>query len=488
MPKMIFDQFNVGDNVSFKRTYTKTDTDAFAHMSGDYNPLHINEDYAAGTSFKKQVVQLQLLHAPVSAIAGMVFPGVPSLFLTQESKALAAAFVDDQLTYSAKIIAIDHVLRVLTVRVLILRNTDILLESVLQVQAREAEWEQKTVPWEIHREQDTKTAFMTGGSGEIGSAIAFELACSGWNLLLQDRGDETRRQEILRRLAQFSVSIRFVSADLESPREVSLLAEELRQHPGISLYVHAASSGIHSDIMSLVSTNYTSLRAFSDALLPNFLVRQSGTVVFISSLATEQSVAGMEDYAAAKAMADNFVHLFEKKFSRFGVRGLSILSGRVRTRFSASLPAADNVLLPAQLAESLASFVLSPPSQKNVLLFEPARKILGASGFHSSTARAETTAVETEIIAEANASYIQSVIPLEKKLRAVFRKQFQLGPDAAIEDCALGMTAGWDSLNHIGLILAIEKEMDIHFSTQEMNATTNFASLLKLVTQKEKDT
>ncbi len=487
MPKMTFDQFNVGDSVSFERIYTKEDIDAFAHISGDYNPLHVDEEYAANTPFKKTLVQLQLLHAPFSAIAGMIFPGVPSLCLSQESKALATAFADDHLTYSAKILSIDSVLRILTVRILILRGTDVLLESLLKVQSREAEWEQQTTPWKIQRIGEAKTAFVTGGSGEIGSAAAFELARSGLNLFLQDRGNENRRQEIWRQLSQFPVTVRFISADLESAADISHLAEKLQQDSDIALYLHAASSNIDAGVPSLVSTNYTSLRTLSNALLPTFLARQSGTIAFISSLATEQCVSGMEDYAAAKAMADNFIHSFERKFSHFDIRGLSILAGRVKTRFSANLPATDNTLLPAELAESLVSFVLSPPHQKNVLLFEAARKTFGVSGFRSSAAKEETTSTKTVPVAEEATSDITSTISQEQAFYSIFRRHFRLGTDTVLEDCALGVTPGWDSLNHINLILVIEKELNIRFSTEEMNVTTNFASLLKLVSQKEKN-
>ena len=56
-----FEQIQPGQTISFREKITRSHLDIFANLSGDYNPLHMDANYAENTKFKKQVCHGMLL-------------------------------------------------------------------------------------------------------------------------------------------------------------------------------------------------------------------------------------------------------------------------------------------------------------------------------------------------------------------------------------------------------------------------------------------
>jgi|APSaa5957512493_1039668.scaffolds.fasta_scaffold75532_2 3-hydroxybutyryl-CoA dehydratase len=75
----------------------------FAKISGDYNPLHVNDEFAKKTKFKKRVCHGMLLSSFFSKLVGMYIPGLHSLYLSQTLYFEKPCFIDDQIIISGKI-------------------------------------------------------------------------------------------------------------------------------------------------------------------------------------------------------------------------------------------------------------------------------------------------------------------------------------------------------------------------------------------------
>ena len=81
--KSKYDSINIGDKAEFKHKITISDVDKFVDLTGDDNKLHINEDYASQTSFKKPVVHGMLGASFISTIIGTKLPGDGALWFSQ---------------------------------------------------------------------------------------------------------------------------------------------------------------------------------------------------------------------------------------------------------------------------------------------------------------------------------------------------------------------------------------------------------------------
>lgn len=93
-----FDEIEIGTEAYFNRTITEKDLQLFAEITGDYNPLHFDEEYARKTRFKKRIAPGLLTSSFYSRLIGMVLPGRQALYLSQEFKFVKPVFIGDTLT------------------------------------------------------------------------------------------------------------------------------------------------------------------------------------------------------------------------------------------------------------------------------------------------------------------------------------------------------------------------------------------------------
>lgn len=95
-----------GSTASLTKTFTDKDVRTFAELSGDQNPLHMDEDYAAGTRFGKRLVHGILTSGLISALLGMQLPGPGSVYLKQTLNFRAPVYIGDTITATVSVIDI----------------------------------------------------------------------------------------------------------------------------------------------------------------------------------------------------------------------------------------------------------------------------------------------------------------------------------------------------------------------------------------------
>ena len=99
-----YENFNVGDKACHTKTVTEAEVGLFAEMSGDFNPLHMNEAFARNTQFGKRVVHGCFSSALISAVIGMKLPGPGALYVSQTSNFRKPVFLGDTLTATAEVV------------------------------------------------------------------------------------------------------------------------------------------------------------------------------------------------------------------------------------------------------------------------------------------------------------------------------------------------------------------------------------------------
>ena len=103
MNRYNFDDLSIGMSARFKRKIDGKTIDCFAHFSGDFNPLHIDVDYAHRSGFKDQVAHGMLCSSLFSSLVGMYLPGENCLLTNISVDFLKPVFVDDELTVDGSI-------------------------------------------------------------------------------------------------------------------------------------------------------------------------------------------------------------------------------------------------------------------------------------------------------------------------------------------------------------------------------------------------
>ena len=103
MPELAYDDIKVGDSASFAKTITEADVVNYAGLIGDFNPIHIDAEYARQSMFKERVAHGMLVSGLISAVMGMQLPGPNSIYLGQELKFTAPVKIGDTVTATATV-------------------------------------------------------------------------------------------------------------------------------------------------------------------------------------------------------------------------------------------------------------------------------------------------------------------------------------------------------------------------------------------------
>jgi len=103
---------------------------AFAELTGDYNPLHFDEAFAARTPFGALVVQGGLTTGLLHALVAMDMPGPGTVFLSQNWKFTAPVYIGDTITAEAEVVSVHATKPVTQLRIIVRRQTgDVVLDG-----------------------------------------------------------------------------------------------------------------------------------------------------------------------------------------------------------------------------------------------------------------------------------------------------------------------------------------------------------------------
>jgi 3-hydroxybutyryl-CoA dehydratase len=97
------DELEVGDSAKFSKTISESDVYLFAGVTGDFNPAHVDEEYAKDTYFKTRIAHGMLTASFISTVIGTMLPGPGSIYMRQEINFLAPVKIGDTITAYAEI-------------------------------------------------------------------------------------------------------------------------------------------------------------------------------------------------------------------------------------------------------------------------------------------------------------------------------------------------------------------------------------------------
>jgi 3-hydroxybutyryl-CoA dehydratase len=100
------DELKIGDAAEFSKTVSESDIYLYAGVTGDLNPVHINEVYAGKTFFKTRIAHGMLTAGFVSGLLGVSLPGPGTIYIRQELDFLAPVHIGDTITARAEVIEI----------------------------------------------------------------------------------------------------------------------------------------------------------------------------------------------------------------------------------------------------------------------------------------------------------------------------------------------------------------------------------------------
>jgi 3-hydroxybutyryl-CoA dehydratase len=107
MKGLYFDELSLGQTAERQHVVGARDLEAFAEVSGDTNPVHLDEDYARRTAFGGRIAHGMLSAAYISAVLGTQLPGPGAIFLSQSLRFRRPVRIGDEVTARVTVTALD---------------------------------------------------------------------------------------------------------------------------------------------------------------------------------------------------------------------------------------------------------------------------------------------------------------------------------------------------------------------------------------------
>lgn len=122
-----FAELKVGDKGSLSKTVSEYDIYAFAGITGDFNPIHVDAEFAKGTMFKERIAHGMLGAGFISAVLGTVMPGPTNVYLSQEIAFKAPVKIGDTVTATCELIEKIEAKKRLIFRTTVTNQNDVLV-------------------------------------------------------------------------------------------------------------------------------------------------------------------------------------------------------------------------------------------------------------------------------------------------------------------------------------------------------------------------
>lgn len=101
-----FNELAIGDFDEYRKTVTETDVVLFAGLTGDNNPMHIDEEFASQTRFGSRIIHGMLTASFLSSVIGMKMPGPGCIYMGQNIKFLKPVHIGETVTARATVVEI----------------------------------------------------------------------------------------------------------------------------------------------------------------------------------------------------------------------------------------------------------------------------------------------------------------------------------------------------------------------------------------------
>ena len=340
-----FDEISVGDSISVERTFDDEDVSAFAALSGDYSPLHMKEEYAAGTEFQGRLVHGMLLSSLFSMLVGMKLPGERCLYLGQDLAFRRPVKLGQTVTASAKVISKNAGTRTLVLTTEIRDDQGgILVSGTAKVKVRGDV--SVTVASDLPPLRQTgRVALVTGGSRGVGASIAQILGEDGWVVAVNYLRNQALAENTVKTISNAGGSAFAVQADVRDYDAVTAMIKRIVDVAGgIDAVVNCAVGSLHavpaaelewSRALGFLETQVRGVLQTCQAAYPYLKKSGEGAIVnVLSQVVHGRPPIQMADYVAAKYALKGLSKALAAEWASSGIRVNTVSPGLMRTELT----------------------------------------------------------------------------------------------------------------------------------------------------------
>jgi len=345
---LTFDEIAIGQTFELMRSFSVQDVLTFATLSGDYSPLHVDREYAAGTEFGAQVVHGVLVASLFSQLVGMRVPGKHALYLGQDLTFRRPVLIDETVRAVAKVVGKSDATRTLVVNTEIRSADDkVIVMGTAKVKVRDDSRTDQSVGSTACISQDSgrRVAIVSGASRGIGAQVARTLAQRGFAVAVNYFHSVDRACNVVREIELDGGVAIAVQADVRDPGSVSALIAQVVETLGPPrVLVNAAVGEIinrsisdlrWADFVAHMEYQVKAVFLLCQGAYPHMKSSGGGAIVNILSQVTAGVPAtGIADYVSAKNALMGLSKAMAAEWSEDMIRVNMVSPGLTRTELT----------------------------------------------------------------------------------------------------------------------------------------------------------
>ena len=332
--------WRVGDSRSITHTFTLEELNAFANLTGDINPLHVDESFANRSSAGGLVVHGMLAASFVSTLIGVHIPGRGALWNSFQISWRKIIRIGDCVRFDARVRAIQVATRTLDLDITAVNESteEVYFEGKARVMSMYEPRENKNCGL------SGKRVLVTGASGAVGSAICKALSMAGCQLILWGR-DARRLQQMKHSLGELKASVHVV--DLLNDLSIGFGLESLLTEGGVDGIVHAAAAPLnfveidselnHQYLIEHLQVEVMALEIISRTLAKT--IKPGGFIIAVLTQAIlDVPPSKMSAYVTAKTAAWGLIRAMAVELGPKGIRCNAVSPNMIDTPYIKNMP------------------------------------------------------------------------------------------------------------------------------------------------------
>ena len=344
-----FGEIELDQVFEVERAFSHEDTLAFARLSGDFSPLHVDRAFAAATEFGGCVVHGMLLASLFSQLVGMRIPGAAAVYLGQDLTFRRPVRVGEAVRAMARVTGKSAATRTLLLATEIRSQDDkVVVTGTAKVKVRGEEPVTVATGTDgavatSHRPRTV--ALVTGASGGIGGEIARTLARRGRMVAVNYYQHPERAAAVIEAVRTAGGTAQMVQADVRDRSSVEAMLRAVTEELGVpTILVNAAIGELQPRAFDELTWNafqehmeYQLKAVFNLCQAVHPLMKQvgSGAVVNVLSQVTGGSPpVHMADYVAAKYALEGLSKALAAEWAGDGIRVNMVSPGLTRTELT----------------------------------------------------------------------------------------------------------------------------------------------------------
>lgn len=352
---LTFEKIQVGDIAELEHVLVEEDILKFAELTGDYNPLHLNEEYARKTYFRKPVVHGMLSASFISTLIGMKLPGPGALWTSQSIEFLRQSYIGDTLKLVSTVKQKSTATRTLVLKIVITnQHNQKIISGESTVKLLDVESEEKKLA--ICRK---KTVLITGGSQGIGAAIAKVLAEEGYSVVINYLHSKESAENLVESICHSGGTAIAIQGDVTVKSEVESMFDIIENALGnVDAVVHCAAPPNRiqpfaelawDEIQIQLNTQLKGAYHCAQRVLPTMVNAKAGSLIFLGSVAAESTPPTQQsDYVIAKASLIALARSLAVEYGPKGIRVNIVAPGMTQTDRIADYPEKSKMLTKMQ--------------------------------------------------------------------------------------------------------------------------------------------